>query len=80
MATLREKADVLLQMAQSIEDENYWDDVTADEQQLLEEVVRAVRAAGNLLMLHIRITEQLEADVEPIQPDAPPKRKLKVVK
>jgi hypothetical protein len=80
MAILREKADELLQVAQAIEDENYWDDVTADEQRLLEEVVRAVRAAGNLLMLHVRVTEQLDADVEPLQPDVPQKRKLRVVK
>lgn len=80
MALLRTKAAALLTIAKSIEDEDFWNDVTAEEQRLLAEVVRAVRAAGNLLMLHVNIIEQTADPVEPIKPDAPRKRKLRVVK
>jgi hypothetical protein len=78
MLTLHDKAGTLLQVAKSIEDENFHDDVTLDEQLLLEEVVRAVRAAGNLLMLHVKVIERDQASIELI--DAPRKRKLRVVK
>lgn len=81
MPTLRVKAETLLLCARSIEDENYHDDVTAEEQRLLEEVVRAIRAAANLLLLHVSIIERVGGIVEPIEKESrQDKRKLRVVK
>lgn len=77
MTLLRIKAAALLTIAKSIEDENFHDDVTVDEQALLEEVVRAVRAAGNLLMLHVNIIERVEAPVVRIERT---ESKLRVIK
>jgi len=58
MLTLREKAVALLRIARSIQHENYWDDVTSEEQGRLEEIVKAIDATANLLMLHVRAGEK----------------------
>jgi hypothetical protein len=64
MITLRVKAEALLFAAQSIEDENYFDDVTAEEQRRLEAVVSGVRAAANLLILHVNDIDRQAASFD----------------
>jgi hypothetical protein len=77
--------EALLYIAQTIEDENYYDDVTAEEQARLMMVVQGVRAAGHLLKLHVNDLERYEETLADMKAKRqllprPSAKKLKVVK
>ncbi len=73
MATLRDKAEALLYIAQTIEDENFFDDVTLEQQRQLETVAAMVKTAGLCLGLHVDAIERHEKTIEAA-------RKLRLVK
>ena len=79
MTPLSEKAAALLRIARSIQHENYWNDVSVDEQARLEEVVKGIDASAKLLMLHARAAEERSIPRRRVvTPKSPPKlRRIK---
>jgi hypothetical protein len=79
--SLSEKAVSLLRIARSIQHENYWNDVTVEEQTRLEEVVKGIDASAKLLMLHVRSieTKSIQRRRRIVAPSGK-KPKLRVVK